>query len=222
MERIGFVVPLIVVERDKDGAKRYVVIDGQHRFAAGKSAGIERFPVIVVPPALAPKMMNFNVEKDLNIREKSSISLSLYREVVENQPDMKEDDSELVDSIEQAHYVTLGLAYEKAARLAGSSFEPVLKRCDGFLDEPVKEALGIREERAKKVLEAYQLVKSIGDKLKEKGAWHTYVGAQIMSYANPLKRKRGAVEFDEAFEKLIAKLKELEEHPEKVLKQPVG
>ena len=46
----------------------------------------------------------------------------------------------LVDILETAHIVTLGLAYEKNGRLAGSAFEPILKNCDGFVDHPLTEA----------------------------------------------------------------------------------
>src|SRR5918996_187481 len=31
IERLGFVVPLVVVRQERDGEERYVVIDGQHR-----------------------------------------------------------------------------------------------------------------------------------------------------------------------------------------------
>jgi ParB family transcriptional regulator, chromosome partitioning protein len=166
-------------------------------------------------------MMNFNIEKDLNIREKAFISISLYRDVMEETPDLAEDDPELVDAIEQAHFITLGLAYEKSGRIAGSSYEPILKKSDSFLDDPVSAAYEIRQQRAQLVLDADKLVKSIAKKLKEKGTWHSFVTQQILSYANPFKRKRGAVEFDEAFKKLIKKLEELEESPEKVLSQKV-
>ena len=44
-----------------------------------------------------------------------------------------------------------------------------------------------------------------------------FVGAQIIAYANPLRRARKAQEFDPVFEKMLSKLHELEEKPEKVL-----
>jgi ParB family chromosome partitioning protein len=221
IDRIGFVVPLVVVERKQDGQVRYVIIDGQHRFEAAKGLGIKEFPVIVAPEELARRMMNLNVEKDLNIREKSFISISLYRDVMEETPDLAEDDAELVDAIEQAHYITLGLAYEKSGRIAGSSYEPILKKSDSFLDDPVSAAYEIRQQRAQLVIDADKLVKSISKKLKEKGTWHSFVTQQILSYANPLKRTRKAVEFDDAFKKLIKKLEDLDENPEKVLREKV-
>lgn len=221
IERVGFVVPLVVVE-SADGKHEYAIIDGQHRFRAGKKAGLEEFPVIVVPTDMARRMMSLNVEKDLNIREKCGVALSLYRELMEEEPKLSETDEGVIDAVEQAHYLTLGLAYERTARLAGSSFEPMLKRCDGFLDESLSDAYGTREKRADSVLEAAELTKSIGEKIKEMGAWHQFVTQQILSYANPFKRKRGPVEFDEAFGKLIESLRKLEETPEKALRAPIG
>jgi ParB family chromosome partitioning protein len=222
IEKLGFLVPLIVVQEESNGKTRYVIIDGQHRFEAAKSVGVKQFPVIVVPPDLSTRMMNFNVEKDLNIREKSFISLSIYRGLLEEDPDLPENDAELVDSIVTAHFVTLGLSYEKSGRLAGSSYEPILKKCDGFLKKPLNDAMKIREQRSQSVIEADKIVKRISKQLKERGVTHSFVTQQILSYANPFKRKRGAVEFEDAFSALIKRLSDLDEHPEKVLKEPVG
>jgi ParB family transcriptional regulator, chromosome partitioning protein len=213
IEHIGFIAPLIVVSR----AEKFVIIDGQHRFLAAQQLEIAEFPAIVVPEELARRMLRLNIEKEPNIRERSAVALSIYRELVETAPDLGEEDVQVVDSVEQAHYVTLGLGYEESGRLAGSSFEPILKKCDGFIDAPLEKAYVTRQERAAKVLEANTLVKTISDKLKETGAWHQFIGAQIISYANPLKRARKQTTFDGAWDKLLDKLHELEEKPEKVL-----
>src|SRR5947208_5293355 len=117
IERMGFITPLVAVERDGT----YVIIDGQHRFQAGVELGVKEFPIVVVPEKLARRMMSFNVEKDLNIKERCQIALSIYREFVEEQPNTKEDDGEVTDSIEHFHYVTIGLAYEGNGRLAGGA-----------------------------------------------------------------------------------------------------
>lgn len=215
MQRVGFVAPVVAVPRDGDG---YVIIDGQHRYLAAKELGLKQVPVVIVPPDLARRMLSLNVEKEPNIRERSAVALSLYRELVEHEPAMAEDDTEVADAVHNVHYVTLGLAYAENGRLAGSSFEPILKRCDGFMDRPLRECLPVRDERAAAVIEANRLVKAIADALKESGNWHEFVGAQIVSYANPLKRARKQRSFDETFDAMLAKLRELEEHPEKVLR----
>lgn len=217
MERLGFLSALIAVERDG----KYVVIDGQHRFQAGTELGMKEFPVIVVPEATARRMMSLNVEQGLNIRERSTIALAIYRELLEESPELAEDDGELVDTIETAYLVTLGLAYEGNGRLAGSSFEAILKHCDGFVDEPLEAAYARREGRAQKVLEAAKAVKAVEDALKESGAWHSMAKYQIISAANPAKRARKAADFDTTFDKFIAKLTELADEPKKVLSQKV-
>jgi ParB family chromosome partitioning protein len=217
MERMGFITPLIAVERDG----KYVIIDGQHRFHAGVELGVKEFPVVVVPEKLARRMMSLNVEQSLNIRERATIALSIYREMLEEAPGRAEDHGEVVDAIETPHLLTLGLAYEGSGRLAGSAFEPLLKKCDGFLDQPMRDAYEVRQGRAEQVLAAAKLVKAVEDALKAKGAWHSMARYQIISYANPTKRARKPADFDKTFAKFIASLEELEESPEKVLREKV-
>ena len=218
IERIGFIVPLVAVETKGDGKQRYLVIDGQHRLQAAREVGLRNLPVLVVPPRLASRMMNLNVEKDLNIREKAVVSLGIYRTFLESQPDLKENDPEVEDSIERAYYVTLGLAYEKGSRLAGSAFEPLLKKCDFFLRRTIENAYPAREERAGRVIEANTLVKDVIAKAKEMGAFHQYFQYQLISHIDPFKRKRGRQNFDELFDKAIAKLNKLNDEPDRIRK----
>jgi ParB family chromosome partitioning protein len=218
IDRIGFVTPLIAVERDG----RFVIIDGQHRYQAAAELGVKEFPVVVVPDKVARRMMSLNIEQPLNIRERSLIALSIYREMLEESPKRKEDHGEVVDILESAHLVTLGLAYEGPGSLAGSAYEPLLKKCDGFLDKPLSVAYELRQARAGKVLEAAKAVKAVEDALKAKHAWHSMARYQIISYANPTKRARKPSDFDKTFDKFIAKLRELESSPEKVLREKVS
>src|SRR6266571_8541390 len=217
IERMGFITPLVAVERDG----KYVIIDGQHRFQAGVELGMKEFPVVVVPDQLARRMMSLNIEQSLNIRERSTIALAIYREMLEETPGRAEDHGEVEDAIETAHLLTLGLAYERSGRLAGSAFESILKKCDGFVDQPLKDAYELRQGRADKLLEAAKQVKAVEDALKATGAWHSMARYQIISYANPTKRARKPSDFDKTFDKFIAKLHELEESPEKVLREKV-
>jgi ParB family chromosome partitioning protein len=219
VERVGFLSPLVVVEGDEgDEGDGYLIIDGQHRFLAAKELGLRRVPAVIVPRDVARRMLTLNVEKEPNIRDRSAVALSIYREMVETEPKMLEDDSEVADAVQHAHYVTLGLAYAASGRLAGSQYEPILRKCDGFMDRPLQECLPTREERAAKVVEAHRLVRAVSDQLKEMGAWHEFVGAQIVAFANPLRRARKQHSFDDTFDKMISKLHDLEEHPEKALR----
>lgn len=216
IERVGFVAPVVVVERDD--ASGYWIIDGQHRFLAATELGLRSLPAVIVPKDMARRMLTLNVEKEPNIRERSAVALSIYQEMAQMHPKMTEDDAEVADSVQFAHYVTLGFAYAESGRLAGSQFEPILKKCDSFMGGPLAETLPEREARAAKVVEAHRLVRAISDALKESGAWHEFVGAQIVSAANPLKRARKQHSFDDTFDKMIAKLHDLEADPTKALR----
>jgi ParB-like nuclease domain len=216
IERMGFIVPVVAVEQETAGKPRYLVIDGQHRMAAALEIGLRRLPVLVVPSRLATRMMNLNVEKDLNIREKGAVALGIYRKFHDSSPSLKENDPEVVESIETAYYVTLGLAYEKPGRIAGSAFEPLLKKCDFFLKRTMENSYPVREERAEKVLEANSLVKDVIDQAKEMGAFHQYFQHQLISSIDPFKRKRGRQNFDELFDKSIGKLTKISEDPDRI------
>lgn len=216
VERVGFLAPLVVVERD--GGDGYLVIDGQHRLLAARELGLRRLPAVIAPRSVARRMLALNVEKEPNIRERSAVALSIYREIAATRPKTTEDDAEVVDAVQHAHYVTLGFAYAQSGRLAGSAFEPILRKCDGFMDQQLAESLPIREARAARVVEAHGLVRTVTAQLKQQGVWHEYVGAQIISFANPLKRARKQHSFDDTFDKMIAKLGELEQNPKKALR----
>jgi hypothetical protein len=215
IDRMGFIVPVVAVKEEGDGS-RYSVIDGQHRLAAAHEVGLRKLPVLVVPDRLATRMMNLNIEKDLNIREKGAVALGIYRRFYDTDPRLKENDPEVVESIEIAYYVTLGLAYERHGRLAGSAFEPLLKKCDFFLRRTVENSYEVREQRAETVLEANSLVKDVISQAKEMGAFHQYFQYQLISSIDPFKRKRGRQNFDELFGKAIGKLRKISEDPSRI------
>ena len=81
--------------------------------------------MLVVPAKLAPRMMNLNVEKDLNIREKAVVSLGIYRAFIDTQPGLKENDDEVRDAIRG-----LGARGTVDAALATTG---VMRRLDGEL-----------------------------------------------------------------------------------------
>jgi ParB family chromosome partitioning protein len=209
IERVGFLVPLVAIEDKEVGKPRHLVIDGQHRLEAAREVGLRKLPVLVVPTDIAPLMMNLNIEKDLNIREKASVALGIYRSFLASGDDLRETDAEVKDSLEAAYLVTLGIAYERGSRLSGSAFEPLLKKCDFFLRQKLDRAYEVREQRAERVLDANKLVKDVIAQAKELGAWHQYFQYQLISHIDPFKRKRGRQNFDDLFDKAIAKLTKL-------------
>jgi ParB family chromosome partitioning protein len=188
---------------------------------AAQKLELKELPVIVVPQKLANLMMNFNIEKELNIREKSYVALNIYRQYLRQNPQILETEPVLTDSIEQAYYVTLGIGYEKEERLRGGMLESIMKKCDFFLEMPLEEALKERERRSERVRQVNSLISEIAQKLKEMEKWHPFVYQQILSFANPYKRKREPVEFDEMFDNLTKNLEEARANPEIILKEKI-
>jgi ParB family chromosome partitioning protein len=215
IDRVGFITPLIVSE--KNG--KYVILDGQHRFLAAQKLELKELPVIVVPQKLANLMMNFNIEKELNIREKSFVALNIYRQYFKENPKILETDPVLTDSIEEVYYVTLGIGYEKEEKLRGGILESILKKCDSFLEKPLEEALKEREKRAERVIKANSLISEIAEILKETERWHPFIYQQILSFANPYKRKRELIDFEEMFDQLEENLEKAKENPEIIFKE---
>ncbi len=214
IRKLGFLVPVIGIRRDG----RVVIIDGQHRYLAARELGIGELPVIVVPEKLAYDLMELNVEKQMSLREKAYVALNVYRWYRDVDPERAETDLELRDAIESVHYVTLGLAYEKAPKLFGSAYESILHRVDRWLDLPLSEALGKREERAAMVLEVERLVREAVAKLQELGVNHPFLPRAVVSFANPIGRKRIIEEsYEEVMRRLADNVRRLVEDPRQFL-----
>ena len=214
IRKLGFLVPVIGIRRDG----RIVIIDGQHRYLAARELGIQELPVIIVPEKLAFDLMELNVEKQMSLREKAYVALNVYRWWRDVAPERKEADLELRDAIESIHYVTLGLAYEKAPKLFGSAYESILHRVDRWLDLPLNEALSVREKRAELVLEVEGLVREAVAKLQELGINHPFLPRAVVSFANPIGRKRIIEEsYEEVMGKLAENVRRLIEDPQQFL-----
>ncbi|MEM1554652.1 MAG: ParB/RepB/Spo0J family partition protein [Thermoproteota archaeon] len=216
IKKIGFTIPLIVIRRGEEN----IIIDGQHRFLAAKELGIKELPAVIIPEKYAHNLMELNVEKQMSLREKAYVSLNVYRMYLNEKPTMKEDDGRIMDSIEYAYYVTLGIAYEKKPRVSGSPYEPLLKKVDGFLSKPIKEAIVERERRADIIIETDDLAREVVKKVKELGLEHEFLYNEVVSFCNPMKRKKKISQsFDSIFSSLQKNLKELSQNPEKILEK---
>jgi ParB family chromosome partitioning protein len=78
-------------------------------------------------------------------------------------------ESDFAFEFEEPAYLTLGVCYELRPRFSGGAYQPVLRRVDDFLEQPLAKALGEREKRASRVLEVDDTVTLIAGKLKERG-----------------------------------------------------
>jgi len=213
IRRVGFVVPLVVVRRGEEN----IIIDGQHRFLAAKELGIKKLPTIIIPERYAHNLMELNVEKQMSIRDKAYVSLNVYRMYLEEDKSIREDDGRIMDSIEYAYYVTLGIAYEKRPRIFGSAYEFLLKKVDVFLSMPLENAVKEREDRARILVETDDLARKTVDEVRKLGIDHPYIYREVISFCTPAKRKRKTKKsFEETFDSLKKNLNNLLLEPSKI------
>jgi ParB family chromosome partitioning protein len=113
-------------------------------------------------------------------------------------------ESEFAFEFEQAPYLTLGFAYEQRPRLGGGAYQPVLKRIDDFLDEPMPDAIEARERRAARLLEVDDRVAAIVDRLKKRGLTSPYLRPFVVARLNPIRFSK-STSFD--FDQVLARMK---------------
>ena len=160
---------------------------------------------LLLPEAdVAFQILALNTEKAHNLKERSLEVIRMLRGLVEVREGTELDVAPL---LEEPAFVTLGAAYEKRPRLSGGAYHSIVKRIDGFLDEPLAEALGIREERADTLLKLDDAVSGAVERLKARGMVSPYLRAFVVARINYLrfvKLKPGAPppEFDATLEKL--------------------
>jgi ParB family transcriptional regulator, chromosome partitioning protein len=180
-----FLDPLIVVQRP-DG---YETPNGNHRLTALKELGSKAVVGLLVPEAsVAYQILALNIEKAHNLREKAIEVARMYRDLVKLS-DESESHYEL--EFEESSLVTLGFAYEQRGRLAGGTYNPVLRKVDQWVKGPLSEAQAERERRAQKVLELDDAVNVAVTKLKEKGFQSPYIKNFVVARINPLRFIKG-------------------------------
>jgi len=183
---------------------------------AAKELGIKKLPAIVIPEKYAHNLMELNVERQMALRDKAYVSLNVYTMYLNEDPSMEEEDGRIMDSIEYAYYVTLGMAYKGKPRLFGSAYESILRKVDAFLPKPLEKAVVERGERAKTVMEADDLAREAAKGVRELGIDHPYLYKEVISVCTPIKRKKKVKEtFAETFEVLKKNLTNLAANPVK-------
>ncbi len=155
MEKIGFVEPLTVIPSGDDS---YEVINGQHRYIAGRQLGMQEFPVIVLPSFAKDYIIALNIEKVPSLKDKAHQAYEIFFSYLQKSPQLEE--YRLEKFIESAYLITIGFIVDriKDNRFPGYAFEKVLKRVDFFLDMPLEEAEKEREKRAEILMEAKEVL----------------------------------------------------------------
>jgi ParB family chromosome partitioning protein len=186
--------PIIAVR--KDGA--YLTPNGNHRLTVLRELGCRTIVALLVPEVqVAYQILALNIEKAHNLREKSLEVVRMYRELA-TLGDQKETDLEL--ELEEPQLVTLGFGYEARGRLSGGAYQPILKRVDGWIPRPLRDALPERERRAAVLLAFDDAVNEAVAKLKARGLQSPYLKAFVVARCNPLRFIKGEPPpFDELF-----------------------
>ena len=199
-----FLDPIIVVRREnEDSETRYWTPNGNHRLSAMRTLGAKSIIAIVVPEASAAyQILALNTEKAHNLRERALEVIKMYQELT-TLDDATEEAYAL--EFEEAALITLGLCYLERPRFSGGAYHPILRRADEFLKKPLQAALGIRQERAKTVMQLDDLVVEKVEGLKSKGLTSPYLKSFVVARINPIRfRPKDAAQlsFDEVLDRM--------------------
>jgi ParB family chromosome partitioning protein len=193
-----FLDPIIAVRADGEG---WWTPNGHHRLAAMRNLGARAVVALVVPEReVAFKILALNTEKAHNLREKSLEVIRMYREL-SRLPGAKESDYAL--EFEDPTFITLGLLYQQRPRFSGGAYQPLLRRLEVYLDQPLSVALKERERRAVRLAELDDRVAELVAELKERGLVSPYLRAFVVARINPLRFAGGGGDFDETLDKML-------------------
>ncbi len=187
MKKLGRYTEPIVAVRTESG--EYWTPNGNHRRAAAVKLAAETIPAIVIPdPDVAFQILALNTEKVHNLRDKALEVIRMYRGRLAANPRAAE--KTFAFEFERPHFATLGLIYEKRPRFSGAVYSPLLSRVDKFLNEPLADAFGEREQRAAQVERADELLNDLIARAKKRGLTHPYLKNYVVARCNPLTRAR--------------------------------
>jgi ParB family chromosome partitioning protein len=176
--------------------------NGRHRLEAMTRLGARTITALVLPdPEIQFKILALNVEKAHALREKSLEVIRMYR-VLAERDDKPEADHAL--EFEEPAFATLGICYEHNGRFAGGAYNSILKRVDGWIDEPLPKALKEREARAAKLETLDAHVGEAVKALKARGFTSPYLRSFVVARVNPLRFMKEVPSFGDALD-MIAK-----------------
>jgi ParB family chromosome partitioning protein len=203
VEKIGLFLDPIIAIRHED---KYWTPNGNHRLQALRKLGVRTVIALLVPdPQVAFKILALNTEKAHNLREKSLETIRMARALAGAKSSKEQKESAFAFEFEQPAFLTLGAAYEERPRLSGGAYQPILRRVDEFLDDPINEAMKERLRRGRKILKLDDAVTAAVDKLKAKGLTSPYLKPFVVARVNYTRfSKATSFDFDETLDRIIA------------------
>jgi ParB family chromosome partitioning protein len=200
IEKVGsFLDPIITIRKDD----AYWTPNGNHRLQALKKLGAKSITALVLPdPEIAFKILALNTEKAHNLREKSLEVIRMARALADERNGTEADHA---FEFETPALLTLGVCYEERPRFSGGAYQPLLRRIDEFLDEPIRAAVRERQRRARALLAVDDAVGAAVEKLKAKGFVSPYLRPFVVARVNPIRfSKAESFDFDEVIGKMRA------------------
>jgi len=188
IDRTGiFLDPIICVAAPDSG---FWTPNGMHRLMAMRRLGAKSVTALVVPKReVAWQILALNTEKAHNLKEKSLEVIRIYRGLIDE--DAKRPETGFAFYLEEASFVTMGLCYEQNARFAGGAYNPIVRRLEKFLDEPLAKALKSHEKHSEMLQELDERVAEVMKKLKDRGFVSPYLRAFVVARINPLRFMQG-------------------------------
>jgi ParB family chromosome partitioning protein len=175
--------------------------NGRHRLEAMTCLGAKAITALVLPdPDIQFKILALNVEKAHALREKSLEVIRMYRVLAERD---KTPEAEHALEFEEPAFATLGLCYEHNGRFAGGAYQSILKRVDGWLEDPLPKALKERESRAAKLEKLDAAVGEAVKSLKARGFTSPYLRSFVVARVNPLRFMKELPPFDDALDMIL-------------------
>lgn len=182
-----FLDPIIAITAPKEG---FWTPNGGHRLAAMQRLGARAITALVVPRReVAWQILALNTEKAHTLRERATEVLRIYRDLL--QEDGSRPESAFAFYLEEPSLVTLGLAYQARPRFSGGAYNPVVRRLETFLDEPLTKAFKVRERHAGLLLELDERVSEVVARLKARGLTSPYLRSFVVARINPLRWLKG-------------------------------
>jgi ParB family chromosome partitioning protein len=177
--------------REKTEHGQYWTPNGYHRLTALKELDAKSILALLVPErAVAYQILALNIEKAHNLREKAIGVRRMYVDLAAI-PEAKQKEEDYALEFEEPALVTLGFAYEERGRLSGGAYHPILRKCDKWLPGRLSDAIEVRRERAKLLLDFDDAVQAAVDGLKERGLTSPYLRNFVVSRVNPLRFIKG-------------------------------
>ena len=160
--------------------------NGRHRLEAARRLGMRSVTVLLVPDdKLAIRILALNTEKAHNLRDRSLEVIRMARQLAKEQPRSRE--AEHAITFESPLFVTLGCVYAQRTRFAGSSYQPVLRKVDRFLDSTLPAALRQREQWAVRIMDIDDRVAQHVKTMQEMGMKSPYLRAVVVARINPVR-----------------------------------